>query len=170
MKIGMNIKRNLHTSNNYANGQWMSKATCVTWWHMEVHTTTSYNWPTRPWPNRWSLFSHIMSVRTSVHNFQNLPKQNKFHLKTRFTTGETVGLAEWIIDYICLVSITFSKPLTCMMDTNFNSFKRSQKSFHFIYDITILVWKNMFMQEYIRKKNVLIKFDICPISQNDKIT
>ena len=27
-----------------------------------------------------------------------------------FTTGETVGLAEWIIDDTCLVIITFNNP------------------------------------------------------------
>ena len=30
--------------------------------------------------------------------YQNLAKQNKFKAKTMFATGETVGLAEWIID------------------------------------------------------------------------
>ena len=33
----------------------------------------------------------------------NLAKQNKFKAKTMFNTGETVGLAEWIIDDTCLV-------------------------------------------------------------------
>ena len=36
-------------------------------------------------------------------NFQNLGKPNKFQAKTMFTTGETVGLAEWTIDDTCLV-------------------------------------------------------------------
>ena len=36
------------------------------------------------------------SFRQSVPTFQNLVKQNK--VKTMFATGETVGLAEWIID------------------------------------------------------------------------
>ena len=35
------------------------------------------------------------------HCFQNLAKQN--NVKTMFATGETVGLAEWIIDDTCLV-------------------------------------------------------------------
>ena len=35
-------------------------------------------------------------VRPSVPTFQNLVKQNK--VKTMLTTGEIVGLAEWIID------------------------------------------------------------------------
>ena len=43
-------------------------------------------------------------VHTSVPTFQNLAKQNK--VKTMFTTGETVGLAEWIIDDTCLVLCT----------------------------------------------------------------
>ena len=39
-----------------------------------------------------------------AHNVRpHLLKQNKFQAKTMFTTGETVGLAEWIIDDICLV-------------------------------------------------------------------
>ena len=36
-------------------------------------------------------------------NFQNLAKQNKFQVKTMFTIGQTVGLAEWIIDDTYLV-------------------------------------------------------------------
>ena len=41
------------------------------------------------------------SVRPSVH--PHFSKQNKFQTKTMFTTGETVGLAEWIIDDTCLI-------------------------------------------------------------------
>ena len=37
-------------------------------------------------------------VCTSVPTFQNLAKQNK----AKFTTGETVGLGEWIIGDTCL--------------------------------------------------------------------
>ena len=40
----------------------------------------------------------------SVPTFQNLAKQNK--AKTMFAIGETVGLAEWIIDDTCLVCIS----------------------------------------------------------------
>ena len=47
------------------------------------------------------VFTHV--VRPSVPTFQNLAKQNKFQAKTMFTTGKTVGLAEWIINDICLV-------------------------------------------------------------------
>ena len=52
----------------------------------------------------WSLFSHMLSV-----TFQNIAKQNNFQAKTMFTTGETVGLAEWIIVDTYLVFLT----LTC---------------------------------------------------------
>ena len=47
--------------------------------------------------------AHIVrsSVRTSVPTFHT--KQNKFQAKT----GETVGLAEWIIDDTCLGSFSF---------------------------------------------------------------
>ena len=48
------------------------------------------------------VFAHVF-LRPSVHTFQNLAKQNK--AKTMFATGETVGLAEWIIDDTCLVNI-----------------------------------------------------------------
>ena len=34
-------------------------------------------------------------------------KQNKFQEKTILATGETVGLAEWIIDDTCLVFLSF---------------------------------------------------------------
>ena len=51
----------------------------------------------------WSLFSHMFPYTcVSVLTFQNLAKQNKFQAKTMFTTGKTVGLAEWIIDNTCL--------------------------------------------------------------------
>ena len=30
--------------------------------------------------------------------FQNLPKQNNFQVRIVIATGDTVGLAEWIID------------------------------------------------------------------------
>ena len=49
------------------------------------------------------VFAHV--VRPSVPTFPNLAKQNKFLAKTMFTTGETVGLAEWIIDDSYLVFV-----------------------------------------------------------------
>ena len=45
---------------------------------------------------------HMLHVRRSVPTFQNLAKQNKF--QAMFSTGETVGLADWIVDppgHIC---------------------------------------------------------------------
>ena len=53
------------------------------------------------------VFAH---VRPSTR--PHFSKQNKFHAKTMFATGETVGLAEWIIDDTChvcstLVRVTF---------------------------------------------------------------
>ena len=53
---------------------------------------------------QWSLFSHILSVRT---HFSKYSKTNKFQARTMFTTGETVGLAEWIIDDTSLVYSVF---------------------------------------------------------------
>ena len=46
------------------------------------------------------------TCRPYVPTFQNLAKQNE--TKTTFTTSETVGLAEWIIDDTCLVERYFS--------------------------------------------------------------
>ena len=44
------------------------------------------------------------SVRTSVPTFRKLAKQNNVLM---FTTGEIVGMAEWIIDDTCLVNFAF---------------------------------------------------------------
>ena len=46
-------------------------------------------------------------VRSSVHSFQNIAKQNK--VKTMIATGKTVGLAEWIIDDTCLVTFNLEQ-------------------------------------------------------------
>ena len=50
------------------------------------------------------VFTHV--VRSYVHQYvcPQFSKQNKFQVKTMFTTGETVGLAEWIIDVWCHLS------------------------------------------------------------------
>ena len=48
-----------------------------------------------------NCFLHMSSVRPSVR--LHFSKQIKFKAKTIFATGETVGLAEWIIDDTCLV-------------------------------------------------------------------
>ena len=58
-------------------------------------------WSTRPTQSH--LFSHKSSVRTSpLFKFSKTKQQ-----KTMFATGETVGLAEWIIDDTCLVILLF---------------------------------------------------------------
>ena len=59
----------------------------------------------------------MLYVRPSVRpsDFQNLAKQNKFQSKTMFTTGETVGLAEWIIDDTCVV-LTLSYGIQMSLD------------------------------------------------------
>ena len=55
----------------------------------------------RPWPRPVLIivFAHVVrpSVRPSVHPHFSKSSQTK-QAKTMFTTGETVGLAEWIID------------------------------------------------------------------------
>ena len=50
------------------------------------------------------VFAHV--IRPSVrHHFSK--SSNKSQAKTMFASGETVGLAEWIIDDTCLVFIAF---------------------------------------------------------------
>ena len=44
------------------------------------------------------VFAHVVSPYVRPTTFQNIAKQNKFQAKTMFTTGENVGLAEWIIE------------------------------------------------------------------------
>ena len=44
------------------------------------------------------VFAHVVRP-----HFSKYTKQNKFQAKTLFTTGQTVDLAEWIIDDTCLV-------------------------------------------------------------------
>ena len=51
----------------------------------------------------------IVFVRVVSPHFS---KSNKFQAKTMFATGETVGLAEWIIDNTCLV-LHFFQGLRC---------------------------------------------------------
>ena len=41
--------------------------------------------------------------------FKNLAQQNKFQAKTTLATGETVGLAEWIMDDTLLLCFCFVK-------------------------------------------------------------
>ena len=51
------------------------------------------------------VFAHVIRPSVCLSPFiQNLAEQNKFQAKTMFATGETVGLAEWIIDDTCLVT------------------------------------------------------------------
>ena len=55
----------------------------------------------QPRPVAIIVFTYV--VRPSIPTFQNLAIQNKFQAKKLFTTGETVGLAEWIMYDTCLV-------------------------------------------------------------------
>ena len=57
------------------------------------------------------VWYRVSYVRTSVPTFQNLAKQNKFQAKTMFTTSETVGLDEWIIDDIQFVFALKKEPI-----------------------------------------------------------
>ena len=45
------------------------------------------------------VYAHVARPSVSPH----FSKQNKFQAKAMFANGETVGLAEWIIDDTCLV-------------------------------------------------------------------
>ena len=59
-------------------------------------------------------------VRPSVPTFQNLIKQNKFQVKTLFTTGEIVGLGEWIMEDSCIVLHIFEHQKVHYFSSNFN--------------------------------------------------
>ena len=82
-----------------------------------------------------SLFLHISSVPT----FHNLSKQNE--VKTMFATGETVGLAEWIIADTCLVfpylqkgllfSVEYSRTIFLFSKTEISS--TVSETFHSIF-------------------------------------
>ena len=60
------------------------------------------------------MLSFIYVRRPYVPTFRNLAEQNKFQVKTMFTTGEIVGLAEWIIDDTCLV-LYIIRDETCLI-------------------------------------------------------
>ena len=40
----------------------------------------------------------VFTLVVRLSTFQNLSKQNKFQVKAMFTTGETVDMAQWIIE------------------------------------------------------------------------
>ena len=44
------------------------------------------------------VFAHVVRSYVSTSVRPHFSKQNQFQAKTMFATGETVGLAEWIID------------------------------------------------------------------------
>ena len=48
---------------------------------------------------------HCFFTCPSVPTFQNLTKQSK--VKAMYATGETVGLAEWIIDDTCAIFMCY---------------------------------------------------------------
>ena len=48
--------------------------------------------------------SWCLSVCPSVLTFENLAKPNKFQVRIVIITGDTVGLAEWIIDSMAHMS------------------------------------------------------------------
>ena len=55
-------------------------------------------WPTRPRPYRWSLFSHIVSVHTSVQitkHATTLKQEHNIRLKQKFATIRYMG--GWVI-------------------------------------------------------------------------
>ena len=49
------------------------------------------------------VFAHVVRASVRLH-FEKFSKAKQIQAKTMFTTGDTVGLAEWIIDDTCLVS------------------------------------------------------------------
>ena len=72
----------------------------------------SYFWST--WPTSHSrpvviiVFPHVDRPSVRVHFSKSSKTKHKIETKTMFTTGETVDLAEWIIDDTYVVLFTFS--------------------------------------------------------------
>ena len=56
-------------------------------------------------------------------------KQNKILMKTRFATGETVGLAEWIIDDACLAIFEFNGKVFSQDFQKYRVFKNEMTMF-----------------------------------------
>ena len=66
-----------------------------------------------------TIFTH---VRSSVHNIQNLVKSNKFQMKIVIVTGETLSLAEGIIDNnTCFVIISFQVAVEWLTSLTFDA-------------------------------------------------
>ena len=66
----------------------------------------------------------------------NLAKQTKFQAKTTFTTGETLGLAKWIIDDTCLV-VLYNQKIKLFL-VHFLSVSISITDFPRVYCIMLL--------------------------------
>ena len=76
------------------------------------------------------VFTHVVrtSVRTCVSTFQNVTKQNKFQVKTILATGESVGLAKWIIDNTCHIFILYCQCLEVKKSfSNYDFYSMSKK-------------------------------------------
>ena len=98
------------------------------------------------------MLSFRLSVRTSY--FSTLAKQNKCQAKIIFTTGETGGLAEWIIDDTChieifrIIKFLFNWDMVWFLDNiympltiNLNFFLWENKMQNMInYSVLILGW------------------------------
>ena len=90
-------------------------------------------------PHSWQVviivFVIVLSVCTFVrtYTFQNLAKQNKFQVKTMFTTGETVGLAERIMDDTCLVLFTLFLSSFCLENSEIHASHFKYKFRFFVF-------------------------------------
>ena len=67
------------------------------------------------------MFAHD-SVRPSFPTFQDIAKQNKTRLKIMIAIGWTVGLAEWIIDDICLFQVNSIQVVRLSKDLSSRTF------------------------------------------------
>ena len=62
-----------------------------------------------PCPVVITVFTRVLSVRTSVPTFQNIAKQKRVNIM--IATERIVSLAEWIVDDTCLVQVYFLPPM-----------------------------------------------------------
>ena len=81
-------------------------------------------------PQTWSL---VIMVFTNVFR-PHFSKQNRFQVKTMFATGDTVGLAEWIIDDTCLVFFCFLSHSTDLTEMEYLSYNQLNRDIFIVVD------------------------------------
>ena len=79
MSKTLNLEKNLNSAGQQTFRLWVIERMVFLWKEREKLFWTLYNWPARTRPNRWSLFSLMVSVRLYVHleNKNTLQRQGR---------------------------------------------------------------------------------------------